>query len=208
MSAVENFFANAFGGNPLLATFLISLIPVIEFRGAIPFGVSAKIWGSSALNRWQAFGVALAGNFLVTAVILALLIPVFKLLKKLKIFARLIDYFEHRFKKGATKLKNRKKFWGLFLFTAIPLPLTGVWTASAIAVFLRMNYFISLLAISLGAAAGGLLMVGIALLFGEQALTVFYFFAFAFAVIVTAIIVIALFRKMKKTPAEMQGSQM
>ena len=125
MAGLEQFFVWAGGGNPWISTFLISLLPIVELRGAIPFGVDTNIWGDGALSHWGAFGVALLGNILVAAVICALLVPVFGFLRKIKFFARFVNFFEQRFINKAAKMNHTtKKFLFVFLFCAVPLPLT------------------------------------------------------------------------------------
>lgn len=186
-------------------TFLVSMIPVVELRGAIPFGVT------HGLSYWHAYGISVAGNVLVCAIVLALLIPIFKVLKKIPLVARFVLFFESRFKKQAGKFGEENeiparasrhpiKVWlGLFIFAMLPVPLTGVWTASAIAVFLGLPYLKSLLTISAGAAVCGLLMVAITLLFGQAALGIFYFFALMAAIILVVFFTIALFRRNRKS---------
>ena len=198
MAALGGFFIWLGGGNPWVATFLISLLPVIELRGAIPFGTDAGLWGARALNHWQALGVALLGNVVVAAVILALLVPVFTLLRKVKFFNRFVQFCEQKFQNKAEARENRSSFKKLvfvFAFCAIPLPLTGVWSAAGVATFMRLGYWKSLAAVAAGALASGLVMVGITLLFGQAALALFYFFCFAAVVILAAFFAVALFKK-------------
>ena len=62
---IENIFSTIFGNNVILATILIALVPIIELKGAIPFSMSAEIWGNSALSLWPAFFCGLLGSCLV-----------------------------------------------------------------------------------------------------------------------------------------------
>ena len=167
------------------------MVPVIELRGAIPYGVDM------GLNYWQAFAASLAGSIIVCIVVMALLIPIFRLLKKIKTFARFIEYLENRFIRQASKLKYT--YFSLFILALVPLPLTGIWTCSAVAVFLDLDYLKSLLAISAGTAVCGLLMVGITLLFGSFAIWIFYFFSIV-AIITLAAILFTIIAKKPKTP--------
>ena len=184
-------------GNPWFATFLISLLPVIELRGAIPFGVDGNLWGDTALGYWQAFGVALLGNVLVAAVILAILVPAFNWLRRFKFFRKFVEFFEERFQNKANKTQVKKLLF-IFVFCAVPLPLTGVWTAAGIAAFMKLGYLKSLIAISLGAAVSGVLMVGITVLFGAAALSIFYFFCFAAIAVLAVIFTTAILKKTKE----------
>ena len=170
MSAIESFFTGTFG-NPYVATFCIAAVPVVELRGAIPFGSSPTIWGGSQLSIWQAYGISLLSATLVVVILLALLIPTFNFLKRAPAFARVINYFEVKFKSQANSMKSA---YAVFVFAALPLPLTGVWTASALAVFMGMPYAKSLFTIVLGTAVSGLIIVGATLLLGENAVYLFY----------------------------------
>lgn len=156
-------FNSLFG--KLLQTFLISMVPVIELRGAIPYGVAR------GLEFWQAIPVAIVGN----------LVPVpFIILFIKKIFAWMRRYFP-KLDGFVSKLENRalsktdtvKKyaFWGLFLFVAIPLPGTGAWTGALIAAMLEMRVKDAFPAIALGVLTAGAIVAFVtygagAMLFG------------------------------------------
>ena len=156
-------FNSLFG--KLLQTFLISMVPVIELRGAIPYGVAR------GLEFWQAIPVAIVGN----------LVPVpFIILFIKKIFAWMRRYFP-KLDGFVSKLENRalsktdtvKKyaFWGLFLFVAIPLPGTGAWTGALIAAMLEMRVKDAFPAIVLGVLTAGAIVAFVtygagAMLFG------------------------------------------
>ena len=155
-------FNSLFG--KLLQTFLISMVPVIELRGAIPYGVAR------GLEFWQAIPVAIVGN----------LVPVpFIILFIKKIFAWMRRYFP-KLDGFVSKLENRalsktdtvKKyaFWGLFLFVAIPLPGTGAWTGALIAAMLEMRVKDAFPAIALGVLTAGAIITFLTYVVG---LTVF-----------------------------------
>ena len=174
-----------FGQNPILATIFISMIPVIELRGAIPFGSSKEIWGDKALSVLEASVYSLIGSVIAAIIIILLMIPVFKLLKKTKIFNNLVNSFEEKFKKQSNKIEEEtkekkhiglKKWLGILTFVAIPLPLTGVWTGSAIAVFLNMGFFKSLSAVCVGAFIAACIMALLSKTLGDAALIIFYCF--------------------------------
>lgn len=194
-----------FGENPILATIFISMIPVIELRGAIPFGSSKEIWGDKALSVFEASVYSVIGSILAAIAIILLMIPLFKLLRKTKVFNRLVDSLESKFKKKGEKINvnNKtnhmalKKWIGVMSFVAIPLPLTGVWTGSAVAVFLEMGFMKSFTAISVGALIAASIMMVVSNLLGEKALIVFYTFVVAL-IVLTVFYVIRVFIKNKK----------
>ena len=117
----------------LLQTFLISMVPVIELRGAIPYGVAR------GLTFWQAIPVAIVGNLVPVPFIIVFIRKIFAWLRTKSAWLNgLVTKLENR---ALSKTDTVKKyaFWGLFLFVAIPLPGTGAWTGALIAAMLEMR---------------------------------------------------------------------
>ena len=83
---ISQLFVNIFGDNSALATILISIIPIIELKGAIPFGMSKSFWGENALSGVEALLFALLGGLIVAILLSFLLSPVVRWLKKRKFF--------------------------------------------------------------------------------------------------------------------------
>ena len=164
------------------------MLPVIELRGGIPFGAT------NGLTVWQAFFVSVLGNIVVAIIILALLFPVFELLKRVRPFARTVEYFTAKFTSKATKAN----YVYLFIFSALPIPLTGVWTASAVATFAGMKYLRSLVSIALGTVVSGLIITLSTILLGDNAVWLFYGFAVMAVLVIGAIAFKVLLRKSKK----------
>lgn len=139
----------------IVATFFISMLPVVELRGGIPYGVGF------GLNPWVAYAVALLGNMLPVPFILLLLDTVFRWMKKREGFLKNI----------AVKLENKAiskkasvekyKLFGLLLFVAIPLPGTGAWTGALIASVLRMNRKYAFLSIFAGVVIAGFIITAV-----------------------------------------------
>ena len=186
---VQEIVLAIFGDNPILATIFIAMIPIVELRGAIPFGSSKEIWGENALSVLEASLYSLLGSIISAVIIILLLIPVFKLLKKTKFFSRIVESFEDKFKKQSDKIENEaetkkykglKKWLGVMTFVAIPFPLTGVWTGSAIAVFLQMGFLKSFTAVSVGAVVSASIMALLSKTLGDDALIIFYVFIVIF----------------------------
>lgn len=203
---IQNFILSIFGDNPILATIIISMVPVVELRGAIPFGSSKEIWGDNALSVLEASFYTVIGSIISALAVILLMIPIFKLLKKAKIFRGFIESLEIKFKKKSDKIqmdaeenkkKSLKKWLGVMAFVAIPLPLTGVWTGSAVAVFLEMGFWKSFTSISIGAIIAACIVMIVSSILGEGALVIFYAFLIILIVLVVAYIVKALFIKIK-----------
>lgn len=132
-------------------TFLISMVPVLELRGAIPLGVAGGLTPLSAL------AIAVAGNLVPVPFLILFTRRIFYWLKSKGRVRRWIEKLEHR---AAHKGQVVKKYasLGLFVLVAIPLPGTGAWTGALVAAMLDLRLKYALPAISLGVVAAGLIM--------------------------------------------------
>lgn len=211
---IQEIILKIFGNNPVLATIFISMIPIVELRGAIPFGSSKEIWGANALSVFEAAVYSVIGSIISAVVIILLLIPIFNFLKKTKFFGRLVESFEEKFKKQSDKIvedakekrfKGLKKWLGVMTFVAIPLPLTGVWTGSAIAVFLQMGFLMSFTAVSIGAIIAACIMMIVSKFLGDNALIIFYAFAIIFVLLISFYIIRAFVKKKKENEIEQKN---
>ncbi len=141
------------GVGKVLTTLLVSMLPVVELRGAIPVGVGL------GLPVWQAAVISMIGNLLPVPFIIAFVRTLMDWLRQRSDRAKkFVAWLE---KKGTGKRADRvrrAKFWGLFLFVAIPLPGTGAWTGALVAVLLNMRMKNSLPPIILGVMVAGLLV--------------------------------------------------
>lgn len=150
-----------------ILTFLISMVPVIELRGAIPIGYYAFDLPIVPVVILSVLGNLLPVPFLI----------VFggKVLRWLASFPKFGKPFRWILSLGEKKVAKMHKtlFWGLFLFVAIPLPGTGAWTGSLIAITLRQDLKHSFLPIALGVLGAGAII-----------LTLFYFAPETFKLIV------------------------
>jgi uncharacterized membrane protein len=131
--------------------FIVSVLPVIELRGGILAGYAL------GLDWWDTFRTAVIGNMLPTPLILVLARPVFAYLKKTRFLAPLARWIEERSMRKSGQIKKWRAL-GLCLFVAAPLPGTGAWTGSLIAVLLDMRMRDAVPAIGLGVLAAGFIM--------------------------------------------------
>lgn len=206
--AVINFFRELLN-NDILTIFIISMLPIIELRGAIPVAIEM------GLSWYTAFGYAFLGSIIVAPILLLILMPVLNAMKKIKIFRGLANAVESLFKSKAESVRKKAnkadskhtedfiKIIGVFLFVAIPLPLTGVWTGTAVAVFLGLGFWKSLLAVSIGNISSGLIMTGLSLLFKDNLNLFLTIFMIAVLILlVLNIIYLVVKSKLKKKKAE------
>lgn len=165
-------FLQSITGNSNLTVFLISMFPLVELKGAIPVG------SALGLDLLPTALLAFLGSTLVSVPILLLLRPIFNLLKRVRFFARFIEKVEGVFKRRAEKLSQkydgngesllkRRLTLGVYAFVAIPLPLTGVWTGSGVAVFLGLDFKRCMLAVVLGNLTAGSFITLLTYLFSD-----------------------------------------
>lgn len=131
--------------------FLVSMIPLLELRGSI---LAA---GFMDMPFFSTFIVAVIGNMLPIPFILMFIQTIFKWMKKTKHLHKIPEWME---KKAMSKSEQIEKYGylGLYLFVAIPLPGTGAWTGSLIAVLFGLKRWKSLGMIFLGVLTAGLIM--------------------------------------------------
>ena len=110
----------------IMATFLISMVPIIELRGALPIGVSM------GLPPLTALGVSIVGNMVPVPFIIIFIRRILDWMHKFEKFDRIATRVEAKAAKGGEKLVKYEMF-GLFLLVAVPLPGTGAWTGSLVA---------------------------------------------------------------------------
>ena len=132
-------------------TMIIAMAPVLELRGAIPYGLA------QGLPFWPVFAVSLVGNVLPVPFLILFIRPVFAFLRRSRLLGPLIERLERRAHLKGRKV-NRYKALGLFILVAIPLPGTGAWTGALVAAFLDIRMRNALLAIALGLLAAGILV--------------------------------------------------
>ena len=148
------------GTNSYWSVFLVSILPIVELRGAVPFGIGMGL-------DWRAvYIVSVIGNVLPAPFIVLFLRNILDFLKTTKYFSGFANWLHDRSMKKAKDV-TKYKMLGLFLFVAIPLPGTGAWTGSAIAALLNMRLKDALPSIILGVITAGILMLGISYGFVE-----------------------------------------
>lgn len=136
--------------NELLVMF-ISMVPVIEIKGAIPTGI---LLGFSLLHSTI---ISTIGNMIPIPFLLLLLKPIMEFLEGSKYFGKLIDWIRRRTLRKSEKIYKYSLF-GLFLLVAIPLPTTGVYTGCVAASLLNIRFKYAFPTITLGAITAGVLI--------------------------------------------------
>jgi len=144
---MKNFFLGK-----IIITFLISMVPVIELRGAIPVATGM------GLSPWVAIPVAMIGNLLPVPFIILFIKKIFAWMRKASPKLNgIVDKMEAKAEKNKDKVL-RYAFWGLVLFVAIPLPGTGAWTGALVAAMLDMPMRKAFPSILLGVVGAGVII--------------------------------------------------
>ena len=134
-------------------TMLVSMIPIVELRGGLPFGVAL------GLPYHLAFPAAVIGNIIPAPFIVVYIRKIFLLMRRyMPRLNGLVDKLEEKAHLKGQKVQQYQ-YIGLWLFVAIPLPGTGAWTGSLAAAFLDMRLRRALPAILLGVLTAGCIML-------------------------------------------------
>ena len=133
---------------------IMSMLPVVELRGAIPVGMAL------GLSTFHSTILSFIGSMIPVPFILFGIRPVFAFLRKTKLFRGLVDRLTKKsLNKGARIQKTGALALGIFV--AIPLPGTGVWSGSLIAALLDMRFKYAFPAILMGNLIAGLIIMSL-----------------------------------------------
>lgn len=138
-----------------LWVFIVSMVPLIELRGAVPIGVGM------GLPLIPTYIVSVIGNMLPVPVILLFSKQVLLWCTRLPKVGGFFQKIWEKGVKGGDKLQQKAGgglYWALFLFVGIPLPGTGAWTGGLAATILDMKFWPSVLAIMGGVMLAGVIM--------------------------------------------------
>lgn len=135
----------------VLMTFLVSMVPVLELRGAIPIGVGA------GLPPLTAMLVAIAGNMVPVPFIILFIRRIFRWLRNKGKIGGFVAKLENRAKEKSAIVKKYAGI-GLCILVAIPLPGTGAWTGALVAAIMNMRLKRALPHIFLGVVIAGFII--------------------------------------------------
>ena len=146
-----------------LIVFLISMVPLIELRGAIPVGLSSAFGPAcTGLNQIVLlYIIAILGNMLPVPLIFFFARKVLVWGSDKKFIGKFFKFCLEKGEKGGKKLQEKAGkglYWALFLFVGIPLPGTGAWTGTLAASLLDMDFKKSSVAIMAGVVLAGIIM--------------------------------------------------
>ena len=146
-----------------IIVFLISMVPLIELRGAIPVGISEAFGPAlnTGTNLILLYIVSIIGNMLPVPIIFFFARKVLEWGANKKFIGKFFTFCLEKGEKGGKKLESkagRGLYFALFLFVGIPLPGTGAWTGTLAASLLDMDFKKSVIAIMAGVVLAGIIM--------------------------------------------------
>ena len=138
-----------------LIVFLVSMVPLIELRGAVPYAVYLE------LPLLPSYIIAILGNMLPVPFIFFFARKVLLWGKDKKVIGKFFTFCLEKGEKGGNKLKAKAKnglYVALLLFVGIPVPGTGAWTGTLAASILDMDFKKSVVSVMLGVILAGIIM--------------------------------------------------
>lgn len=152
----------------LLLTVALSLLPISELRGAIPFAVLRGV------DLVPAALIGVAANAAVPAIAYLFLSTLHKIFYRIEAYRRFFDRFVEKARGKVHASVQKYGYWGLLLFVAIPLPVTGAWTGTLGAWILGMERRKSILAIIGGVVVAGIVVTVLVAVMGAGAKSIFF----------------------------------
>lgn len=140
-----------------------AILPYLELRGAIPLA-----W-QLGLPAPEAYVLSVFGNMVPVVPIMLLIDPISRWMRQFQLFDRFFEWLFARCRRHQAELQ-KYGYWGLAIFVAIPLPMTGAWSGAVIAFLMGLRKRHALIAIFAGVAVAGLIVLtatyGLSRLFG------------------------------------------
>lgn len=149
MNIIINFFEENFTNQ--MAIFFLSMFPLIELKGAIPLGISL------GLGYFESTIISYIGSMLPVPLIFFTIRKIFKFLHRYDFYDKLVNKLVDRTLKKGDRIK-KKGLLGLFIFVAIPLPGTGIWSGTLIANLLDIRFKHAFITIALGNMVAGVII--------------------------------------------------
>lgn len=140
------------GFPPEIVVLVISMFPILELRGGLPLAIR-----EFDMSFGQAYIYSVIGNMAPVLPLLLLFQPISKILMRYQWYEKFYNWLYNRTMKKSQKVEKYGAI-ALILFTAVPLPTTGAWTACAAACFLNIRIKFAFTAIFIGVLIAGLVV--------------------------------------------------
>lgn len=143
-----------------LLTFLISMVPIVELRGGVPFGIIRGI------EWYKALPLCMIANMIPVPFIFFFARKILEWGSNKPVIGKFFSWCLEKGHHGGQKLQEKAgkgMFWALLFFVGIPLPGTGAWTGTLAASLLDLDFKKSVLAVVLGVLLAGIIMTVLSL---------------------------------------------
>lgn len=143
-----------------IIVFFVSMVPLIELRGAVPIAVGL------GLNEFAGLAISVLGNMVPVPFIYLFARKVLEWGKDKKVIGKFFTWCLNKGERGGQKLEakaGKGLYWALFIFVGIPLPGTGAWTGTLAASMLKLDFKKTVLAVMAGVVLAGLIMLVLSL---------------------------------------------
>ena len=136
-----------------LSVFICSMLPVIELRGSIPMAFAL------GMPWWESYIISVIGNMVPVPIILIVINSLLRWMSasKIKLCNMFANFLLGKIEKNRARIE-KYSFWGLCLFVAIPLPVTGAWTGALVAAVIGMKPWKAFLSALIGVLVAGLIV--------------------------------------------------
>ena len=152
MESLVHFFIGLFGGlSKEFIIFIISLMPILELRGGLLAATLLHVEFIKALI------ICIIGNILPIPIILIFLEKILDLFRKWKPTKKVVSWLEKKVDNKRSQI-DKYGYLGLILFVGIPLPGTGAWTGTLLAIMLGLNKKKSFICIAIGVHLASIIM--------------------------------------------------
>ena len=138
--------------NPFIITIILSMLPISELRGAIPYAIL-----KAGINPFTAFFIAVFANILVIPLLLFFLDYFHNIFLKMNTYKKLFNFYIERKVAKIKKKYETLELLVLFFFVAIPAPGTGAYTGVLLSWFFELNRKKSFAVIALGVITAGII---------------------------------------------------
>ena len=139
-----------------LKLLFLSMVPIIELRGAIPIGIAMD------LEPIYLYIICVIGSSIISVPVVLMFRQIIDFLRYRKYFNKVIRWIDKKIEGRAKKLKAASII-GLVVFVGVPLPTTGSWSGAALASIFKMRVVESLLGIFIGNAIAGAIMLTVSM---------------------------------------------
>ena len=137
--------------NLWILTIILSMLPVSELRGAIPYAIL------NGINPLTAFFIAVLANIIIIPIVFFFLDNIHKFLLRNKSYQKLFDFYVNKKVERVKRKYETLELFVLFLFVAIPAPGTGAYTGVLLSWFFKLDRKKSFAIISLGVITSGII---------------------------------------------------